>query len=1215
MTEFSNRQALGWCLILALGLCLVGNGLALSLNLALLVLESSPDAIYPVGGPISLLAGGLCLGLAFASRRVTRAIAGALILLSAAMMPLALGNTGLLGIALPRVGILPGLSAITIVGCIGFILATLDPVPVRPLRAISTLAVGLSLLNLVVAPDLLPPWLKLTTVPDLTPYTAVFLILAAAGLQVAPGLYRNNFRGYRKPVLWMGVLGILVTMTSWYLARESHQRELQHQAQLIASQTADSVHAFYQNELATVGRLAERLEAHDARMPAAVWRQEVGSYFRDFPHLEMLAVLDGEQQPKRLDARQASFQSWARSQLASTTFQEWLDHDHPRPSPHASQVFAGPAGQPLVFLSAPVITGPDRQWTLLALSTVDDALQWLAQRQTGSMVVEITSGETTLFQSAPLTREDRVIRARQAIDLDHDTWTLTVSEPLDGGAIAGYLTETLVLFGGLALTFLIMVSRLLASIASHHNLRLRQTNEQLQAHLSREQELKQTNQRIVNFSNDLLCTIDRDSYFRFVSPASKRILGYAPEEMVGRSAREFVVEEDWGASTRAAGQLRNREPHEAPQFRNRYRHRDGHVVTLDWKARAPSPDGTLFCIGRDMTAELKAEELARQREAFFSLTPEMFCIVTNNHFLEVNQAFLTMLGYARADLVGRPYLEIIHGEFHGTVIDAVEELIRGETVYELEIQVLHHDGSLRWLRLNAAMHDERIYCSARDITHEKRVQKSLREKEHLLGMAEHIGRLGGWMVDLQTGHLVWSSAVCEIHDLRPGETPKLEDALAFYTPEYRQQVEDAVRLASELGLPFDYEARIRTATGRLRWVRAIGQAVRNEHGKIATLEGAFQDITASKEASEQIRRLAERQSRIFESITDAFFTLDREWRFTFMNQKCEELLQQPRSAVLGDSLWEVFPEAIGTAFEEHYHNAMATGETASFEAYFEPLQLWTEVNAYPSEEGLAVYFRSINERKKAEQDLEATMAELERSNQELQDFAFVASHDLQEPLRKIQTFSDRLLRSPEHFDEREQDYLQRMQGAARRMQTLIMDLLSYSRVSTRAQPFCTCDLNRIAREVLQDLEHAIASADAQVNISELPTLQGDPSQLRQVFQNLLSNAIKFHRPGVRPEVLVYADDITARGWTLVVSDNGAGFDPRFADRLFQPFQRLHNKNEYAGTGIGLAIVRKIVERHQGTIAAEGQPGEGATFRIRFSSLAKRTADTTESQPS
>jgi light-regulated signal transduction histidine kinase (bacteriophytochrome) len=277
---------------------------------------------------------------------------------------------------------------------------------------------------------------------------------------------------------------------------------------------------------------------------------------------------------------------------------------------------------------------------------------------------------------------------------------------------------------------------------------------------------------------------------------------------------------------------------------------------------------------------------------------------------------------------------------------------------------------------------------------------------------------------------------------------------------------------------------------------------------------------------------------------------------------------------------------------------METGESVSFEAFYEPRDDWFEVSAYPSDEGLAVYYRSINERKRAQQTLEQTMAELERSNRELQDFAFVASHDLQEPLRKIQAFSDRLLTRSDRFNEQEQDYLQRMQSAAGRMQSLIQDLLTYSRVTTRAKPLTVCDTNRILGEVLQDMETAIARENAVIDISPLPTITGDATQIRQVLQNLLSNAIKFHKPDQNPQVLIRAENSAYTGWTLVVSDNGVGFDERYAEKLFHPFQRLHQQ-AFAGTGIGMAIVKKILDRHGATVTVESVIDQGTTFRIHF----------------
>ena len=234
--------------------------------------------------------------------------------------------------------------------------------------------------------------------------------------------------------------------------------------------------------------------------------------------------------------------------------------------------------------------------------------------------------------------------------------------------------------------------------------------------------------------------------------------------------------------------------------------------------------------------------------------------------------------------------------------------------------------------------------------------------------------------------------------------------------------------------------------------------------------------------------------------------------------------------------------------------------------------------------------------------------ELERSNRELQDFAFVASHDLQEPLRKIQAFGDRLrkVQAPK-FDDQGRDYLERMHNAAGRMHTLINDLLMFSRVTTKAQPFAPTDLNKIASDVVSDLEARIEETGGKVDLRELPVIEADEMQMRQLFQNLIANALKFRRPDVPSEVKVSAETIKAVAGgngneaaeadtvNIYVKDNGIGFDEKYLDRIFTPFQRLHGRNEYEGTGIGLAVCRKIVERHGGTLTARSEPGEGTTF--------------------
>ena len=236
-------------------------------------------------------------------------------------------------------------------------------------------------------------------------------------------------------------------------------------------------------------------------------------------------------------------------------------------------------------------------------------------------------------------------------------------------------------------------------------------------------------------------------------------------------------------------------------------------------------------------------------------------------------------------------------------------------------------------------------------------------------------------------------------------------------------------------------------------------------------------------------------------------------------------------------------------------------------------------------------------------ELNAFTEKLARSNRELESFASIASHDLQEPLRKVQAFGDRLKsRYTEKLDETARDYIGRMQSATARMQTLINDLLTYSRVATRVEPFRPVKLEVITREVVSDLEARIERTGGRVEIGELPVIEADPTQMRQVLQNLIGNGLKFHQPDLPPVVSVSSQavrradgEITA--WQISVQDNGIGFDEKYLDKIFVIFQRLHGHAEYEGTGVGLAVVRRIVERHNGHITARSQPGQGATFML------------------
>lgn len=229
--------------------------------------------------------------------------------------------------------------------------------------------------------------------------------------------------------------------------------------------------------------------------------------------------------------------------------------------------------------------------------------------------------------------------------------------------------------------------------------------------------------------------------------------------------------------------------------------------------------------------------------------------------------------------------------------------------------------------------------------------------------------------------------------------------------------------------------------------------------------------------------------------------------------------------------------------------------------------------------------------------------ELEKMNKELQSFSYIASHDLQEPLRKIQTFADRILeKENESLSEEGKGYFRRMQNAAKRMQSLIDDLLTYSRTGTDEKRFQQTDLNEIMQQVREDLKEEISLMHATIEASGLPTAAVIPFQISQLLQNLISNSLKFSFPDKPPYITITSEKITGRQpgekvYRILVKDNGIGFEEVYKEKIFEVFQRLHGKMEYSGTGIGLAIVKKIVENHNGKISVESTPGEGSVFEI------------------
>lgn len=350
---------------------------------------------------------------------------------------------------------------------------------------------------------------------------------------------------------------------------------------------------------------------------------------------------------------------------------------------------------------------------------------------------------------------------------------------------------------------------------------------------------------------------------------------------------------------------------------------------------------------------------------------------------------------------------------------------------------------------------------------------------------------------------------------------------------------------------------------------------------------------------------------IVDICADGIISIDENHRICLFNHGAIEIFGYEPQEVLGKPLQILLPESAKEVHSAHIREFQETQKPARrMGERGEIFGRRKNGEIFPAEasiskqqiEGQWIFtalVRDVTEARRAEETLERMNRELKRSNSDLEHFAAVASHDLQEPLRKIQAFGERLeSRYKENLPERGQDYLSRMQNAASRMSTLIQDLLAFSRVTTRAQPFRRLDLNEVIKQVVLDLEIQIEGSHGEVIVGPLRTLDADPLQMRLLFQNLISNGLKFHRPDLPPVVQVSAEE-KENFLEITVEDNGVGFDEKYLDRIFELFQRLHGRGEFEGTGIGLAIARKIVERHGGEIVARSAPQEGTTFLIRL----------------
>jgi PAS domain S-box-containing protein len=585
----------------------------------------------------------------------------------------------------------------------------------------------------------------------------------------------------------------------------------------------------------------------------------------------------------------------------------------------------------------------------------------------------------------------------------------------------------------------------------------------------------------------------------------------------------------------------------------------------------------------DITERKEAEERLkkserRYRNLFHNHHAAMLLIdpVTGD-IINANPAACDYYGYALDEITGKKISDI-NTLSHDRVYSEMQSA-KSEQCRQFFFKHRLADGRIRDVEVFSGpifFEDrELLYSIVHDITERKQAEEELRQSRKDLDRAQEVGQIGSWRLDVCDNILTWSDENHRIFGVPKGTDLTYETFLDIVHPDDREFV-DTQWKAGLRGELYDIEHRIIVA-GDVRWVREKAYFEVNEEGRLLGGFGITQDITERKSFEDELRRSSqfpeENPNPVLRCTHDGELLYANasacDWLATFDWQAPGALPQPVRAAVA---------EARGLDHSIETEITDPAGRTFNIFAV-QP----------PGADYINLYGIDFTDRKRAEEALKS-------SNRELEQFAYVASHDLQEPLRAVVGFLQLLQsRCGDQIDDKGRHYIERSVKAGHRMQTLIKELLTLSRVNTKGATFMATDFNGLVKDVLDNLQSIIQEKDADITCATLPNLTVDAAQIQSLFQNLIMNAVRYNQS---PKPCV---DIGCQERDHVchfsVKDNGIGISPRFHQRIFMVFQRLHTDREYPGTGLGLALCKKIVERHGGRLWVESKPLEGSTFHF------------------
>jgi PAS domain S-box-containing protein len=650
-------------------------------------------------------------------------------------------------------------------------------------------------------------------------------------------------------------------------------------------------------------------------------------------------------------------------------------------------------------------------------------------------------------------------------------------------------------------------------------------------------------------------------------------------------------------------------------------------------------DGRFYILGTmvDVTERQQADqELRQSQERFaraFRFSPAGLTVTrsADGRYLDVNESFCRLTGYTREELIGRTTLEIGFFRDKEERETIVRELRAGRPIRNFEYKIPTRWGETREILLSlepiVIENQDCLLSAVLDVTERNQAGTELRqlaealevERAKLATAIDHLP-VGVGIGDSEGRTLSMNTAGLDLHGFVSQE--EMFSRLDDYINEFELRRMDGSLLpldewpaskAMRGEFVKDYEVRLlNKIAGHESIISYSAAPVYSSDGELILIVYVMQDMTRRKQVEETLQNSETRFRQLADSMPQLVWIARPDGVVEYYNHRYREF-----DGIAPDDtgLWKwapvLHPDDIA-ATEAAWQHSVATGEMYQIEhrvRIADGSYRWHLSRGMPAYDGQGNLVRwygtatDIHDLKLAQAELAEYTDKLKRSNEELENFALVASHDLQEPLRKIHMFGEGLRRQLQgKLPAESQDYLDRMQNAAGRMQDMIDGLLRLSRVSRSDMKFQTVDMNHLVAGVVSDLEGRIQATEGRVIAGELPVVHGDPLQLRQLMQNLISNALKFHQEGVPPLVEVSGELIRNENRhiaRILVTDHGVGFDDRLGERIFHPFVRMHPRRQYEGSGIGLAICRKIVERHGGQISANSQPRKGSVFTVEL----------------